>query len=312
MGTFPTTKDQSPKAVLTSYILHTTSYMLWRFLIQSLLHNVARQKVQEAVVEAAQQQFSAKPEASERRPVSDACHAACIFALGIESGSLEDTVGPASSAVKASGFTVRRGEFRGRNVVIALSGAGRQKAAHAADAVIAAHRPRLVVSAGFGGGLNAELRHNDIVVGSSVKLADGTELMLSAEVPFSWPRLFTGRLLTVDQVVRLPSEKRSLGTAHGAWSVDMETYAVAEVCQRLAVPCLAVRVVIDAVDDELPPHLERLMEQKTKAAQVGAALGAFLNRPSVAIDLYKLKEKGILASARLAKFLAELIARQPA
>jgi hypothetical protein len=67
-------------------------------------------------------------------------------------------------------------------------------------------------------------------------------------------------------------------------------------------------VVSDAVDDQLPREVERLSRQKTRAAQLGAALGAFLDRPGALKDMYRLKENALAASDRLAKFLAALIA----
>ena len=88
------------------------------------------------------------------------------------------------------------------------------------------------------------------------------------------PGVHCGPLLTADRVVRLPGEKRSLFSRYGALAVDMETYAVAEVCQRRQVAFSSIRVINDTADETLPGDVEHLLRQKTGAARLGAALDA--------------------------------------
>jgi adenosylhomocysteine nucleosidase len=282
-------------------------------LLRTLLQQAAGQKVRETVMEAARQQLdptSRTGESATDNVDESAPPIGVVFAIGSESGGLEDLLHDVVD-VRAAGFTVRRGGLGQRPVIIAISGAGRKRAADATEALILGHRPRLVISAGFAGGLVDDLKRNDVVVGDSVRTEDGANapldaMLLPAGLRGS-PRLFSGRLLTVDRVIHQPAEKRSLGSAHAALAVDMETAAVAEVCRIRQIPLLAVRVIIDAVEDQLPPDLERVLSQKTGAGRLGAALGIIVNRPSSAKDLYNLKEAAIVASARLAKFLAATI-----
>ena len=91
----------------------------------------------------------------------------------------------------------------------------------------------------------------------------------------------------------------------------METLAVADVCRREKVRFLSVRVISDALDDELPQEIERLLDQKSLASKLGAAAGAVFNRPSSVKDMWNLKEQAIQASDRLARFLASTIAQLP-
>jgi adenosylhomocysteine nucleosidase len=107
--------------------------------------------------------------------------------------------------------------------------------------------------------------------------------------------------------LRDPAERRSLAEQHQAIACDMETFAIAQVCREQGVPLLAIRIVSDAVDDELPPEIEHLLKQKSLAAKVGAAAGAILKRFSAAKDLWKLREDALKASDRLAKFLVGVV-----
>ncbi len=284
--------------------------MPFRSLIQAWLANAAKAKMREAVVQTAQQQLTeaaAAPSASgELKP----CEIGIVFALGIESGCLEDRL-DGCVTIRGHDFVAREGGLKGRRVVLALSGAGRTRAVHVTEALIDGHQPKWVISAGFAGGLSPRLKRNDILLANRVILAENGEL------PLQWPAnvaalaeradVHVGALLSVDRLVRLPRQKRLLGERHGAMAVDMETFGVAEVCRRREVPFVAVRVIHDGVDDLLPDDVEHLLVQKTSAARLGAAFGAILRRPGSVKDMYQLRENALVASDRLAKCLAEVI-----
>jgi adenosylhomocysteine nucleosidase len=279
--------------------------MFYRNLFQAWLRNLAEQKVRQTVADAAGRAAAS----------SDAlapCQVGLVFALPQESGGLEDSLENLVT-IKGQGFTVRRGTLKGRQVVLALSGAGALAAARATGALIAGHRPPLVISAGFCGGLDPRLKRLDIMVPDCVTDIQGNTLEIDVPPELdelaAQPGVQRGRLLTVNQIVRLPSEKRALGEKHQALAVDMESILVVEVCRHYGIPLLAVRVVSDAVDDELPRAVAHLVKQKTTAARWGAALGAILDRPGSVKEMLKLQQNALAASDRLAKFLRSLIER---
>jgi adenosylhomocysteine nucleosidase len=189
-----------------------------------------------------------------------------------------------------------------------LAGPGCENAAEATEMLIAGHRPKHVVSAGFAGALSPDLKRNDLLLADRI-LAEGREEAVDLPPQFRAmllrPGVHCGALLTRDRVVRLASEKRSLFQQHQALAVDMETFAVAEVCRRRAMSFSSIRVINDTADETLPPDMDYLLSQKPGAAQWGAALGAVLHRPGSAKDMYRLRENALVASLRLAKFLSE-------
>jgi adenosylhomocysteine nucleosidase len=197
-------------------------------------------------------------------------------------------------------------------VVVVLSGAGRKDAARATEALIDGHRPSRVISAGFAGGLSPTLKRNDILLANRVILAEG-DGDLHLEPPPDIVSLsertvvHVGALLSVDHVVRLPRQKQRLAEQYGALAVDMETFAVAEICQKRGVPFVAVRVINDTANEALSGDVEHLLLQKTQAARLGAAMGALWRRPGSAKEMYQLRENALVASQRLARFLASLI-----
>lgn len=283
--------------------------MVLRYFFHNWLRGEAERKIREKVVRAAQEQVrdaAEKPEGEQ----SEACRLGVVFALGIESGGLEDLLEGVVST-RGHGFVVRRGRLKGRQLALILSGAGRRSAARATEALIAGHKPQWVISAGFAGGLSGELKRQDVLVVDHLVDTAGNQLAIDPEfdqAALAGARnVHVGRLLTADRVIRLPDEKRALARQYGALAVDMESLAVAEVCRRREVGFLGVRVINDAVDDELPRDVEKLLAQKTLAAQFGAAAGAILSRPGSIKDMYRLKENALLASDRLGKFLAGMI-----
>jgi len=278
---------------------------------RQFLHHWLRSTARDAVLNAAKEQMAASPADQDR----DVCYdVGLVFALSIESGGLVDLL-EGVCVTKGHGITVREGRLNGRQIVIVEAGAGRQLAADATHALLDAYRPRWVVSSGFAGALDASLRRGDMLLGDSLIDAEGR--MWTADPALLSPWLAAGlgvragRLLTFDQVVRLPAEKASLGEKFAALAIDMESLAVADVCETRGVPFAAVRVVNDAVADELPPDVERLLRQTSNAARFGAALGTVFRRPSSVKELLSLQQNAITASDCLAKYLARAISQLP-
>ncbi|MDR2763363.1 MAG: hypothetical protein LBB88_12230 [Planctomycetaceae bacterium] len=122
-------------------------------------------------------------------------------------------------------------------------------------------------------------------------------------------------LVTVDHPVETPEQKFLLGKEYDAGLVDMETFAVAEVCvnrqniknnQNEIIRFSAVRIVLDAVNDELPKEIKRIIQSSNhgSARMIGTTIGSIFKRPSVVFDLYSLKERALKASDILAKYIA--------
>lgn len=294
---------------------------MWQSVLRNLLMRAAAEKLraaqqgptqsgptQHGAAEGASTAESAQaPPQPAERPV---CHVGVVFALGIEAGGMVDAL---SGVVhnSGSGFVAHEGGLDGRRVVLLESGVGRQAAARGARALLLGHRPRWVISAGFAGGLQPQLRQGDILMANEIADLAGLRLAIDFKIgPAALaqvPGLHVGRLLSVDAIVREPAAKRALGQEHGALAVDMETSAVAEVCRDERVRFLSVRVISDTVDRELPPDVDYLVRRKSTLGRLGAATGAIVRRPSSIKDLWQLKEDAIAASDRLAKFLTGVV-----
>ena len=284
--------------------------MFLRQLVTHWIKTQAAQTARDAAMDAARQHLSDQPDEDEEpQEPPTPCDIGVVFALGIESGGLMDRL-KGVVATQGFGFTAYEGGLNGRTVVIMESGPGREKASQATAALIRGHKPAWVISAGFAGGLKTELKRNDIIVADHVALCEGKQLTIEMQMP-KQPHLHIGRLLTVDEVVEDPEEKHRLGDNHDAIAVDMETFAVAETCAERKTRFLSVRVVSDGVDDRLPPEIENLLHQKSIGGKIGAVAGSIFRRPGSVRDMWDLKERAIVASDSLAKFLAGVISQLP-
>jgi len=297
--------------------------MLLRWLVNNYLRDAAQQKVREVVsdvlTERQPRKAAAPADSSQKALVATdeesddefiPCDVAFIFALGIESGGLVDGLKGDETSRHKHGLE-RAGKLDGREVVIVESGVGAAAAARATKAAIEFYQPRWVVSAGFAGALHEDLRRGHVLMADSVASESGEQLSvgikLEPHVLTATKGLHVGRLLTVDRLIRHSDERRKLYEKHAAVACDMETFAVAQACRDGGTRLLSVRIVSDAIDDELPPEIEHLLSQKTLAGKIGAAAGAVMHRWGAAKDLWNLREDALKASDRLAKFLRGVV-----
>ncbi|MFM2095689.1 MAG: 5-methylthioadenosine/S-adenosylhomocysteine nucleosidase [Planctomycetota bacterium] len=280
---------------------------VFRLLAAQWLRQTVGQQVGQAIRGAIQGELEARNAAEqagqEALPPSDL---AVLFALEHESGGFVDVLSQ-SVTTRCAALVEHYGLLGTRRVVVGETGGGREAAYRAALDLIAMHRPPWVITAGFAGGLTAATRQGHIVLASSVVDETGREW----KIPGSWGTptgsVHVGRLLTVDRLIRTTAEKADLAARHGAIACDMETAGIVRACEEKGVRCLSVRIISDGLEDELPPEIERILEQQSLAQKLGAATGAVFRRPSSVKDMWNLRERALIASDRLAKFLTQLI-----
>jgi adenosylhomocysteine nucleosidase len=283
--------------------------MLLRWLVNNYLRDAAEQAVRQTISDVTTPR--AEPTADAAAGDEDLnCEIAVIFALGIEAGPLVDELKDVASTRRPN-LVEHAGSLAGRLAVIAEGGVGQKCAATATREIIRAYEPKWVISAGFAGSLSSEVQRGHLLMANSVINPAGEHLEIELRMQ-PQPRLHTGRLATVDAIIRTAAEKKSLGEKHHALACDMETFAVAQECARTNTKFLSVRIISDGFDDELPKEVEQLLKEKNFAKQAGRAIHALMKRPSAALDLWKLRDEAHKAADRLARFLLQVIPQLPA
>ena len=237
-------------------------------------------------------------------PAPDHVHAdiGIVCALPIEIGAFLERC---ERVKKYTGgdFVFRGGFYDGIRVAVVEAGMGFAQARRAAQALLDGHSPPWLLSCGFSGALRADIPAGSIVVGDSIADQHGQCLQMDLHMPADPARkLFVGRLLTADKLVRTVEDKRQLGEQHSALAVDLESLAVAQVAREGKTRFLAVRVISDDFSADLPPEVLSVVGA-TGSIRLGAAVGAIWKRPAAVKDLWKLREQAHSAAARLASFL---------
>ena len=231
-----------------------------------------------------------------------------VFAMPMEAAGIADRL-KQKKTTRGDGRTFHTGLLGDYRVALVESGVGQEKAGRAAEVLVDVFQPRRILSAGYGGGLSKRLkRFNVCFPDLLVRESDGAKLDLSGSVPKSVTDFSEDRftLLTTDFVVTSSKQKKTLNLNIGAELVDMETFAVAEVCRRHDIPFLAVRIILDTAEEELPKDVQKIMKDAEVggARLAGSVLGSLFSRPSSMLDLFTLKQRALEATDRLAKRIA--------
>jgi adenosylhomocysteine nucleosidase len=280
--------------------------MMLRWMLANLIRQAADRKISEAVTAAAEQMtgnLSGDESPAELPP----CQIAVVFATNWEAEDFASRLG-ARTTTRCASFVEHTGTMDGVGVAVVETGVGTQAARQATEDVVAIHKPAWVVSAGFAGALAEPLRRGHVLMASEVVDGDGrcfeVGFRIAPEVMANTRGLHVGRLLTVQELLREPERRRSLGAETGALAFDMETFAVAAACRTSKTPFLSVRLISDGVDDRLPPEVEKMMSRDSWASKLGAATGAVFKKPSSVKNWWRIQQQGLQAADRLANFLA--------
>jgi adenosylhomocysteine nucleosidase len=199
--------------------------------------------------------------------------------------SFDEPAGPGSAftigfiaALAIECASLRRHRPRAGPWSILQSGPGAARAAAAAKRAVD-DGAGLLVSWGLAGGLAAAAAPGTVLLPRRVLEPRAEPLLVDAV----WhARLFAlagelhveqGDLLTASTALESPAAKRAAAAATSAVAVDMESAAIGAVAARARVPFVALRVVVDGLDDTLPPRAENWIDARGNR-RVTAALQA--------------------------------------
>lgn len=185
--------------------------------------------------------------------------------------------------------------------VVAVSGMGRRHAVQALDSAAARHRPSLVLTCGFAGGLNPRWKTGD-VLGSA-------DPGFPLAPHFAEAGIHEAVILCHDRIAPRARDKAALFQKTGADAVEMESGAIRDRCQSLGLPSATLRVISDEAGTDLPVDFNQLVDadQQLRLTRLVAHL---LTHPGTLPGLLRLQKNCALASRRLAGAL-ERILRPP-
>jgi adenosylhomocysteine nucleosidase len=199
---------------------------------------------------------------------------------------------------EARGFRNIVGERK--DIRLLLTGMGRRNAESAIRAVLAKERPQQVLSCGFAGGLRPELAAGTVLFEGAAGVGL-EEALLAAGAR-------AGRFHCAERVVTTAEEKRALWQATGAEAVEMESQVVHTVCREAQIPCVTVRVILDAAQQDLPLDFNLLMTSDFRMSYLRLA-GALVKSPGRIGALRRFRKEVQAAARELARVLAAVTGR---
>ena len=200
-------------------------------------------------------------------------------------------------------FTFKGGRYDGIRVAVVECGMGYARARRATEALIEGHSPSWLLSCGFAGALQPQMKVGNIIVANEIVDQHGQQFSIDIKLASDAARgMYVGRVLTADEIVRTIAEKQALHDQYGAIAVDMESLAVAQVARDRHVRFMGVRAISDDMSADLPSEVLSVMGG-SGAVRVGAVIGALWKRPSSMKDMLNLRGHAEAASKSLASFL---------
>jgi len=213
------------------------------------------------------------------------------------------------------GVEAATGTLDGRDVALVVSGIGEERAYETARAVLSSLTASAYVSVGLSGSLNEGLKPGAVVVGESVKCAcngevfhsDAALLSAASEAIKKGAGATFGPLYASSVVVTTSADKYRLAAETGCVALDMETCGAARGAFGAGVPFMAVRVVSDGLDDDLPVDFNRF----TKDGKMDwpRFMAHVLTHPGTIPPLMRLGRRSALAAGNLADALLYILIR---
>ncbi len=164
-------------------------------------------------------------------------------------------------------FPVKVERFRDFLVMIAVSGQGKARAA-AATKFLLRSNPLFLINMGVAGALAPDLASGDLVIPGEVTdqaekigLASPVKQVLDNLLGSLGVDFKKGLLVTSSETVDSPEAKIALFRASGAIAVDMEAFAMAEVCKRSRLPCFVVKAITDSQSQTIPKAITSCLSE---------------------------------------------------
>jgi adenosylhomocysteine nucleosidase len=191
----------------------------------------------------------------------------------------------------------------GHHVSILLTGIGRQNAEKSLREFLATNLPELVLTCGFAGGLNPELKLGEVVFELAGPAANDQKVVANLAAAGAKPVKF----FSADRIATTVAEKKILRAETGADAVEMESAAIHAVCGECGIRCATVRVISDTANENLPLDFNAL-SKRDKNLDYGKLFMAIAKSPGKIGALMQLQKKTKFAAEQLANVLAKITA----
>jgi adenosylhomocysteine nucleosidase len=228
---------------------------------------------------------------------------AITFALPAESADFVRLL-EGRRLISREGVENIRGHLHGKLVAIIHTGVGKMVCRERMEVILRRERFEYLISTGFAGALEKELRVGHLLVSENYS---SPKILESAALELADATTFLGRLATVPRMIESAQQRETLNKRTGAAAVDMETETIAELCAAHDLPMLSLRAISDAAGEPFPAPAHVLLDlakQKTNFVRLGSYL---LTHPAAFSRLNAFRHRIRVARKLLADTLDKIL-----
>ena len=207
---------------------------------------------------------------------------------------------------KVGDIVVNQAQIGRALVDFVVTGMGAENAARVANAFMI-EPYTICIAAGFAGALKPDYSVGMVLVAEGVQHLGSSKTLMGSRNLAHAARddgAKMTKLLTSDHVVRTIEEKAQLAPFAGA--VDMESFAILAAAAAHNRPAVAIRVISDANDGEIPAFVDAMLDDKGEISAANA-LREVSRHPLQLPALIRLGRDSRTAAEALAHFLEAFV-----
>ncbi|MDB6124705.1 MAG: phosphorylase [Pedosphaera sp.] len=179
-----------------------------------------------------------------------------------------------------------------------ITGMGQRNAGTSIRKILSTLRPRMVITTGFAGGLNPELKVGTVVFDEDAAAGLSSKLIKLGAKPVKFN--------CAARVATTVEEKQALWKSSGADVVEMESSVIRQICHEQGIPSATIRVISDAANEDLPLDFNALMTSDERIDFVKLAW-KLITGPQKIPQLIRFQKQTVFAARKLANVLNGLL-----
>jgi nucleoside phosphorylase len=227
---------------------------------------------------------------------------AVTFALPSESSEFLRRLNNKSRSVR-NGIQIGLGKIDNRDVAVLHTGVGEKVCRQRLAKFLQDQQFDCLISAGFAGALNEELRIGDLLLARNFSVIE----LNDKHTVFASLHIREADLLTVPHLIDSSEQLKETAHISGAAAVDMETEFIARTCAEHGIPLLSLRVITDTPRAPFPAPAHILFDVEHQRTRVAALSMFFLTHPNRIPRLFQFARRIAHAREILAKGLVTTV-----